>query len=477
MFMLCLFLCLESPILNITISVWLLPSRSVEDSPARQTTYLVASSWANRNEVYLNRFEFRIWVYFHLEPFGQNMLLFQLCLLAMAAKFASALAAIADDRDAIPISRSVDGGRGLRSYLLAQYKKGAFTAKDLCVVAWHCVQAGAEGVDDLSLNPNSPSGHFSRHIRKVVQMRAESTFYTAKIPMWDHDTQSRYLADFPFNLPHDILMSEFEKAPATFDVNNYDLSNLPPHFYDHEVVKESGPRVVPLGYFSDGVPYTKSDSFISYYLSNMNTGQRFMICSLRKSDCCQCSCRGNCTYGSVMQVISWSFNVAASGIHPAFDHRGLPFTDEVRAARRGFPIAGGYTGALCEMRADMLEFVTAGGFKSWSNVVNPCLCCGSPKPDLFKFPKKNMKDSIWQPRDKEAYELMLQQSIVKKYIPDKRTLKLLLRNMAFDEDAGGLAISGDTLGLRKGLRLIEAGPIFDVHRVADIETPAELVFF
>ncbi len=142
------------------------------------------------------------------------------------------------------------------------------------MVSWHCVQAGAEGVHDLALHPDSSSGNFYRHIRNGLQLRVESAFYTAKVPMWDQDTQSRYLADFPFNLPHDILMSEFEKAPATFDINNYDLSNLPPHFFDHEVLKESGPRVVPLGYFSDGVPFTSSDTFISHYMSNLNTGER-----------------------------------------------------------------------------------------------------------------------------------------------------------------------------------------------------------
>ena len=405
---------------------------------------------------------------------------FQLCCFVMAGKLAAALSAIAaesaGDEHGATMSRSADGGRGLRSYLLSQYKSGAFTAKDICVLSWHCVQAGADGVSDLALDPNASSGNFAKHIKKALHVRAESTFFTAKIPMWDHGTQTRYLCDFPFNLPHDIFMAEFEKKPATFDINNYDLANLPPQFYDHEVVKEFGPKVVPLGYFSDGVPFTKTDSFISYYLSNINTGERFLICSVRKSDLCQCSCHGNCTFGSVMQVISWSFNVLATGVHPDFDYRGQPFSDEVRAARRGFPLAGGYRGALCEMRADLLEFVTAGGFKNWSNLRNPCFCCGTSRDDLFKFPK-TMRESIWQPRDKHAYQMMITNSIVKRRIADKRALKLLLRNLRFDEEAGGLAIAEDMVGLRKGFRLLEAGPVSDVHRLADIETPADLYFF
>ncbi len=214
----------------------------------------------------------------------------------MTTRFAAAQRALEEDESDFPpppVPLASDGGRGLRIFLLTRYKQGAYTAKDLCCLAYHCTQAGASGVTDLSLHPDSSSGNFSKHVRSVLKMKGDETFFSALVPMWCHDTQSRYLCPFPFHLPHDIFAAEFERNPASFDFNNYDIDRLPPRFFNNPVTVEHGPKVTPLGYFSDAVPFTKSDSFISYYMSNVLTGERFMICSLRKSDVCKCSCAGN----------------------------------------------------------------------------------------------------------------------------------------------------------------------------------------
>jgi hypothetical protein len=204
----------------------------------------------------------------------------------MAARLAAAQAIIDDDESAFPVSGagsrfSVDGGLGLRRYLLQRYKRGLLSATDVCTLAWHSTQAGAEGVADLALHPDSSSGNFSKHLKRALKMRAASTFYCASVPMWDKDTETRYEAQFPMNLPHDIFAAEFIRDPSSFDTSNFDLDEVPAHFFDHVVTKESG-RCVPLGYFSDAVPFTNKDSFVSYYLSNVLTGQRFFYLRIEK---------------------------------------------------------------------------------------------------------------------------------------------------------------------------------------------------
>ncbi len=295
--------------------------------------------------------------------------------------------------------------------------------------------------------------------------------------MWCHDTQSRYLCAFPIYLPHEIFAAEWERNPASFDINNYSIEELPQRFWDHPLVTDHE-KVTPLGYFSDGVPFTKSDSFVSYYMSNLLTGERWMLCSLRKSDVCKCSCSGNCTFGSILRVLSWSFNCIAEGVFPSVDHLQRPFVDETRANKRGFPLAGDYKGALIEMRADLLEFVGAAGFKTWANNLNPCFCCGAAKSELFAFPT-SMKRSRWAPRDSTAYDQMVRNSTARVEIIERRVLKLLQRKMAFDFDAGGLALTADfpLLGLKKGWRLIEEDSVADVHALDSIEMPATFCFF
>ena len=79
--------------------------------------------------------------------------------------------------------------------------------------------------------------------------------------------------------------------------------------------------------------------------------------------------------------------VLAGGNHPAARHDGSAFpVGDPRLQLSGTPLAGGHCGALCEMRADLLEIVSACGFKTWQHVENPCFCCTSSKDRLFDFP-------------------------------------------------------------------------------------------
>eukprot|EP00959_Pyramimonas_sp_CCMP1952_P199442 4171591-Pyramimonas_sp.AAC.1 len=54
---------------------------------------------------------------------------------------------------------------------------------------------------------------------------------------------------------------------------NFDVDALPPTFADHAVVRRHD-RVAPVGYFSDGVPHTRKDSFFAHYFTNILTGRR-----------------------------------------------------------------------------------------------------------------------------------------------------------------------------------------------------------
>eukprot|EP00969_Alexandrium_andersonii_P161011 7115508-Alexandrium_andersonii.AAC.1 len=61
---------------------------------------------------------------------------------------------------------------------------------------------------------------------------------------------------------------------------------------------------VPVGYFSDGAPHTKKDSFMAFYWSNVLTQKRHLITVLRKSDLCKCGCKGFCTTGGLLKAIA-----------------------------------------------------------------------------------------------------------------------------------------------------------------------------
>ncbi len=407
-------------------------------------------------------------------------------LIAMARrKLEAAQAAIATDADIpdgyqLPSINSdlYDGGAGLRKFILSQYKRGKITARDVCGIAFWSTRAGASGVSDLSKDPRlDQGGAFTQKVLSAINARSKSSFYTCKVPLWCHQTQSRTTTlDFPFHLPHEIFAELYTSTPDIFEV--LELEDLPPTWAEHDVHLEHQGKAVPVSFYSDGVPHTKNDSFIAYYFQVLNSPVRHLITTVRKNDCCKCGCRGECTTGLIQRVIAWSYNVLATGLFPHSDFMGRPFVDETRFNMRGFELAGGYVGGLIEYTADILEFVGALGFKRWSDNVNPCFICGCPKHALFDFPK-TFDAYAWTDRDPGAYQTMCMRSIQKILVSTKADLRHLMGHMEFNFDMWGYALDRDCpkFNLKKGQRLIVVGPIEDMHDLKNVALPAELSFF
>ena len=62
-----------------------------------------------------------------------------------------------------------EAGLELFDYLVGLRSRGALSAKDCCIIAFLAEKAGARGaVCSLAKKPQTPSGHFSRHIDSVL---------------------------------------------------------------------------------------------------------------------------------------------------------------------------------------------------------------------------------------------------------------------------------------------------------------------
>ena len=97
------------------------------------------------------------------------MFIFRLMFLiyALMSRRAAAAQALLEEDDDIHQMRAVplpvdlaefDSGLGLRRHLLSGFKRGVFTAKDVCCLAFHATNGGCYGVSDLSLDPDSTWG-------------------------------------------------------------------------------------------------------------------------------------------------------------------------------------------------------------------------------------------------------------------------------------------------------------------------------
>lgn len=142
---------------------------------------------------------------------------------------------------------------------------------------------------------------------------------------------------------------------------------------------------------------------------NINAGERFLICTVRKSDLCRCGCGGLCTLTAMMDVVVWSFNIAAAGVWPSTRHDGQEL-DEDRANLAGTPLAGGARGVLVEYRADLLEFTTACGFKKWENKRRPCFLCTCSRDQLHDYPA-DFSSAVWEPLDHARLEEQVRDAV------------------------------------------------------------------
>ena len=379
------------------------------------------------------------------------------------------------DVGAGPSAEHSDAGLAFRRHLLQRYKAGEMYAKDVATIAYYASRAGATGVADLAVDPSDSSGRAAERLQKVFSGRARDLFYWTDVTMFDKKTSTRTPMRFPMHLPHENFAKQhrLDEKFATC-VRTAAAEDLPPSFASHPVVVAKGADwTVALGYFSDAVPHTHSDSFYVFYWSNLLFHQRHLIAVVRRSDLCRCGCAGQCTFAAVMRVIVWSFNVLATGEWPAFRHDGTAL-DERRAALQG-PLAGGFAGALVEMRADLLEFTTALGFKTWANNDKPCFCCSVDKASLYEFPA-TYRNTRFEPLTAEAFAALVARSLTTVTF-DKPSFLQLQRWLSFDTGSPGLRLLVPMAGLEAGARVLVGGDVVDLKTLHELVPPASITFF
>ena len=164
---------------------------------------------------------------------------------------------------------------------------------------------------------------------------------------------------------------EFAKKPTDWQVDamqdDVEFTDLPASYHSHPVTTARGHNSSPVSLYSDGIPLHNRETFIVWYFTSLLSRKRYLVCSLKKGDDCKCGCRGMCTFIAIHTLLVWMFNVLASGVWCTTDHLGNPLTGW-RHGKVG-ELANGWAGALCEYRADLLEMVTAYGFKTWANIL------------------------------------------------------------------------------------------------------------
>ena len=146
--------------------------------------------------------------------------------------------------------QEADPSEALLNFLVSEHDRGALSAKQLCVVAYRCGQAGLQKLAAWGLPPDTKgTGDFKRLVDKQT-MRAEGgdrmpNFYFMNGPFYSRNMGNIEM-DLPVVLLHEALLRELEGKNLA---RLHGAWSAPPHYASHPVVREAvaaGKPAVPI---------------------------------------------------------------------------------------------------------------------------------------------------------------------------------------------------------------------------------------
>ena len=172
---------------------------------------------------------------------------------------------------------------------------------------------------------------------------------------------------------HELLAQELAENPQILrDLReSVERGDWPPSYTEHPVVRSApAGTVLPLAVYLDGVPFSKSDGFLAFWVYNLLTMRRHLVAVLRKSFACTCGCKRWCSLHPIFSFLHWTLAALAHGAFPQTRHDGGAWRreDAHRAAAAGAPLP---KAAAVALKGDWAEFALALGFPTWSHAAHP----------------------------------------------------------------------------------------------------------
>ena len=333
--------------------------------------------------------------------------------------------------------------------LTGLYTASVLPGKVLTTLCYWAVKAGMKGAPEhVALKPSSHSGHCTRKINKQLGFDAfREMGYTMTCPgMRKHDAaRTTFLMELV--PPHDVIWKEAASDESLVEKLRAAKQDLPPSYHEHPVVSaHPGEDVLPLAIYSDGLPYSQTDSVVGVWIINMISSRRHLVALVRKRLTCKCGCRGQCTWDAVNETLAWSLRSLASNTFPGARADGKIWhnRDENRQLRAGS--TGQIRAAIVQIKGDWAELCSRLGYPTWSSKSRPCFLCNSQPEELgkvtgcslFNFPHRlNSSDDYKSAISRCTFDVSVSEA-------QHRHLRLALRYDKRKEGARGLALASIT---------------------------------
>ena len=182
--------------------------------------------------------------------------------------------------------------------LLESYCKAKLPADAITTISWLHTKSGGICLEDMGVDPYTKSNHSS----KVLDAALTSEFsmmepYYAELPMHDKLGCHRVLLEKPIQLPSTMVSSILPLETSRMTAAEAD-AQFGDNYKSHEVVlqaRQSGLAehlIRPIAIYSDGVVYTKKDSFLVITVHDLKSDTKHVISLFRAGlrVCIFCGC-------------------------------------------------------------------------------------------------------------------------------------------------------------------------------------------
>ena len=368
--------------------------------------------------------------------------------------------------------------------------RGRLSAKEVCTICFFAKHAQCVGpVKDMAFRVDTAStGHYNRHLKQALRLdEMMEGSYVLDVPGHDKYELERTVHRIEAMVPHEVLAAELEEDTGALRETLEEgirQGDWPQSFVDHEVRQESlrhGEFVWPAALYIDGFPFARRDGALAFYVYNLVSERRHLICTLRRSMLCVCGCLGWCSVYVVLEYIRWSFACLASGRWPNNRHDGKMFGtgDELRAHRASKRLV---RMALVYIKADWAEFVHTIGLCSWTSILHPCFACFASQDELAESDNFSPMSPHCPAKTLAHYEQACDfcEKIVT--VPDMATKARIIGLLFYDKRRTGrrgrtLRADVPDLGLLGGDRLEPSSFLMDVSSFEELSPPFRVLFW
>lgn len=376
----------------------------------------------------------------------------------------------------------------LFDFIVRLKQMSVLSAKQACILSFWASKAGATGmVKKLSFKPSAQSGHFSRHFDSIVGSRpSDQDFYRLPVPLHSRLDATRNIDSFPVVPPHEAFANEILTNPgATVELARaIEADELPETYKNHPVVRSASPgtSVFPLAMYLDGVLYTRRDTIIGFFVYSILTNVRHLVCTIRKSEICQCGCKGWCSLFPLLTMLSWSFSSMCRGTYPTARHDNSAWTDrdDGRASLGGCEY--GWLAILLFLKGDWAEYSGSLGFPSHASHTSPCPFCFTDAASLWDLIGFSHLDMPKTSKTLLHYKAACDVCEILAHVRTHAQLRTITASLFFDKrlhGQRGRCLSRDLpqFMLSKGDRLEPSKSVMDVAAIDALTPPLDLVFW